>query len=371
MITRFHGGNVYKAAREINIAYRDILDFSANINPLGFPDYVRNIITDHIDDIVYYPDTEQNELKQAAAEYYGTNAENLIPGNGSAELVHIILDVIRPTKVVIPSPTFSEYALTCKSRQIKIELVDMTENDFKWTPTLFDRIKHRVTEKSVLVICNPNNPTGKLTSKEELTMILDELKNRGAYLLIDEAFMDFVEKSQSMVEQIETHQNLIILKSLTKFFALPGLRIGFALACRRIVEKMYQFKDPWNINTFAGFVGAAVLKDKSYIQRTREFISQEKEWLWKELRKVPGLEPFRPEANFIFVRITGGFNASQLAESLKRQGILIRQCSNFEFLNDSFFRVAVKGREANEKLIAALRDFMICSRSHQIDPVLK
>lgn len=265
-----HGGNIYKAAKELDIPYTQILDFSANINPLGFPHIVKEIITDRINDIVNYPDIEQRELKKAAAEYYGIDAKNILPGNGSVELINIILEALRPSKAIIPSPTFLEYARSSESRYIETVFVNLRANKFRLDIGLFDNIKNNIIPDSLLILCNPNNPTGKLITKHDLTIILKKLQNNRAYLLIDEAFMDFVDVNQSMVRFIEEYDNLIILKSITKFFALPGLRLGFILAGSRLIIKFHKLKDPWNINTFAGFVGSEVMRDRKYISKTRK-----------------------------------------------------------------------------------------------------
>jgi threonine-phosphate decarboxylase len=353
-----HGGNVYKAAKELNIPYDRILDFSANINPLGYPPVAEEIIINNIKHIVHYPDVQQSELKEAAANYYGTNPDNLMPGNGSVELINIVLEALRPSRTIIPSPTFSEYTLSCESRGIETVFINLRVNDFRLDLKLFDTMKDRITTNSLFIICNPNNPTGKLIQRQDLAAILRELQNKDSYLMLDEAFMDFVDVDESMVRFIKEYDNLIILKSVTKFFALPGLRLGFVLACPELIKKFHTLKDPWNINTFAGFVGTEVMRDKKYIDETRKYISQEKVRLWENLKSVPGLEPLYPEANFVFIKIEGKVKVSTLVESLKKKGILIRDCSNYMFLDNSFFRVAVKSREDNDILISALKEVM-------------
>lgn len=353
-----HGGNVYKAAKELNMSHEDILDFSANINPLGFPASVKKIILNHIKDIVNYPDVEQEQLKKTAAKYYGTNTDNLMPGNGSVELIHIVLEALRPSKTIIPSPTFSEYALSCQNRNIDTVYINLRTNGFKFDLQIINNLIDTITPNSMLILCNPNNPTGILIKRHDLSVLLEILQNKNSYLLIDEAFMDFVDVNESMVEFIEHYNNLIILKSVTKFFALPGLRLGFVLACPELIKKFHTLKDPWNINTFAGFVGAKVLKDQQYIDKTRIYISQEKLRFWENLKSIPVLEPLFPEANFVFVKMTTDIKVSTLAQSLKKKGILIRDCSNYLFLDSSFFRVAVKRKEDNDVLISALKEVL-------------
>ncbi|MCF6097494.1 threonine-phosphate decarboxylase CobD [Thermovorax subterraneus] len=354
METRFHGGNIYEAIREIGISHKDLLDFSANINPLGFPDSVREIIKKNIDSIVYYPDPKQRELRKAAASYYGVGEENVLPGNGSVELINLVLETLRPSKVIIPSPTFTEYALAAKNRGIELDLLDMTKNEFVWDNAFVESVIKKISFGTLVVICNPNNPTGNLVKKEIIKTLMEETKRKGAFLLLDEAFIDFIGEHESLSQEVINNPNTIVLRSLTKFFALPGLRIGFAIADRELINRIEKLKDPWNVNTFAAAVGKEVLKDEDYIKKTREYIFREKDFLWRNLKEFNFFKPFEPAANFILVKITGNLKASFLARELLKKGILIRTCSDFAFLDDTYFRVAVKDRRANEILIEAL-----------------
>jgi len=353
-----HGGNVYRAAKELNVPHNEILDFSANINPLGFPKVVESIILNHIKDLAHYPDVEQLELKKAAAKYYGTGLENIMPGNGSVELIHIVLEALRPSKVIIPSPTFSEYAISCRSRNIDNVFINLLPRNFIFDLPIIDKIKDAITANSLVILCNPNNPTGSLIRRQTLLQLLDILIERKSFLLLDEAFMDFVIEDESMVGFIEKYNNLIILKSVTKFFALPGLRLGFVLASPDLIKKFSMFKDPWNVNTFAGLVGAQVLQDREYISKTREYIEEEKLRFWKNLKSISSIEPFYPHANFIFIKVTEDIKVPVIDKKLKEKRILIRDCSNYTFLDDSYFRVAVKLREHNDILICALKEVM-------------
>ncbi|MCG0276787.1 MAG: threonine-phosphate decarboxylase CobD [Thermosediminibacteraceae bacterium] len=356
MKTRSHGGNIYEISKKCGLNYKEILDFSANINPLGFPNSVREIIKRKIDDIIYYPDSGQKEIKEAAAFYYGVKEENVLPGNGSVELINLIIEALRPTKVIIPSPTFTEYALASQSRRIRVELLDMTKNDFNWDDALIEAIKKRICPGALVVICNPNNPTGHLIKKDIIKVLIAETEKKKAFLLLDEAFMDFVGEDESSCTEVVHRSNFIVLRSLTKFFALPGLRIGFALTNKELINEIEKLKDPWNVNTFAAAVGKAVLKDRAYIEKTREYIFREKEFLWNGLKQFYCFQPFRPAANFIFVKITAEFKTSFLAGELLKRGIVIRECTDFAFLDDTYFRVAVKNRRANETLLETLRE---------------
>jgi threonine-phosphate decarboxylase len=351
-----HGGKVFEASKELGLPPEAILDFSANINPIGFPGGVADIIKGHIKDIVHYPDPDQREMLAAAAEFFGTDSHCILAGNGSVELINLIAEGIRPKKAIIPAPTFSEYGHSCSARNIPVEFVEIPQTDFKLDGKFLRRVLEKSEEGSLVIICNPNNPTGQLVPRSELLSLLEALEKRDSYLLLDEAFMDFVEDSYSLVDQIGRHSNLIILRSLTKFFALPGLRIGFALSNPDTIKRLSFLKDPWNINTFAGTVAPYVMKDTEYIEKTKRLIGQEKEWLWRELRKIPDLLPLNPEANYIFIKMVGDTAADVLTEKLKKRGILIRLCANYPFLDRRFFRVAVKDRRANASLVEAIRE---------------
>lgn len=350
IIIDLHGGNVYRAAKELELSRKAILDYSANINPLGFPASVPDIIQRHIQDIIYYPDPEQQDLIDAASAYFKVNPENLVPGNGAAELIAMAIETLRPKKAFILSPTFSEYALACKVRSIETILIDLSPKDFIFDLEVFESIKNDISPGDVVILCNPNNPTGKLIRKNLLKTIALELEKRKAYLFIDEAFMDFVEEDCSMVEHVGFITNLLILKSLTKFFAIPGLRLGFLISNRNLIQRLYSFKAPWNLNTFAGFVGQEVLRDKEFIKRTKRYISQEKIHFHAKLKEIPEFYPFYPAANYIFVKLKG-IDGKTLASKLKDRGILIRRCANFPFLDDSYIRLAVRKQQDNKIFI--------------------
>jgi len=355
---RSHGGNIYEVMREIGWGSEKLLDFSANINPLGFPESVREVIEKNIDSIIHYPDPEQRDLKKAAASYYGVGEENVLPGNGSVELINLALETLRPSKVIIPSPAFTEYAMSAKARGIEVELLDLTKNGFMWDGDFEELLIKKMSLGSLVIVCNPNNPTGILVSSENIRALMKEAKRKGAFLLLDEAFIDFIGEHESLGREAVNYPNIIILRSLTKFFALPGLRLGFAIANRDLVSRIEKLKDPWNVNTFAAAVGREVLKDEEYIKRTREYIDRERNFLWHKLKEFDGLKPFKPSANFILVKITGNFTASYLSRELLKKGIMIRTCGDFAFLDDTYFRVAVKSREDNETLIEALKSIL-------------
>jgi len=353
-----HGGKIFRASRELGLPTEQILDFSANINPLGFPGGVPDVIKEHIKDIIHYPDQNQRDLLLASAKFFSVAPENVLPGNGSVELIHLIIEALRPGKVLIPSPTFSEYGHSCRSRDVRTRILEIPAPRYTVDENLMAKIAEQAGQGDLVIMCNPNNPTGQMICRDGLKLLLDDLERKSAHLLVDEAFMDFIDTSYSMLRYIEDTENLIILRSLTKFFALPGLRIGFALSNPAFIEKLNRLKDPWNINTFAGVVAPYVMKDHDFIQRTKDLIFLEKEWLWQELGEIPGFYPLYPEANYVFVEARGEIRADVLSFELNKRGILIRECANYPFLDNRHFRVAVKDRESNTRLINAIREII-------------
>jgi len=280
-------------------------------------------------------------------------------GNGAVELIYLLVKLLKPKKVLIPAPTFCEYeiAVNTNGGQVVDLNLSRTEN---FNLNLDNTIK-MLDEVDMVILCNPNNPTGQLIKKENLLTILRESKKRGIFILLDEAFMDFVEGSEeySLLSELRKWDNLFILYSLTKFFAIPGLRLGAGLANEELVNKLNFIKDPWNVNCFAQLAGIVSLQDKKYIKDSKTFILKEKDFLYNELKKVNNIYPYKPSVNYIFIDVSKtGYSSKQLQQKIAAQGILVRDCSSYKNLGDQFIRVAVKGREQNIKLVEGFKKAM-------------
>jgi len=331
------------------------VDFSANINPLGLPKGVKNIITNNIHSIIHYPDSECTDLKDTLKKYLKIGSENLLIGNGSAELIFLLVRALKPKKVLIPIPTFSEYETAVNLADGKCVFIKAKEtNNFE---IKIEQIIKCLPGMDLVFLCNPNNPTGSVISRENFLLLLKNCKKYNVTLVIDEAFIDFLKNVEAltMVKIAAESSNIIVLRSLTKFFAIPGLRIGYLIGNKKIVENISKFQPAWSVNFIAQLVGKEVIKDTSYIKQTREYILKEKEIFFKKLKMMSGLKPYPPSANFILCKLTGNkFNSKTLSGFLSRKGILIRDCSNFRGLNNKFFRVAVRKRNENLLLINEL-----------------
>lgn len=351
-VQHIHGGNVFAAAQELGWPQSKILDFSANINPLGPPPGVFDSISQSMHLIVNYPDPHCMELKQALSEYLDISKKHIVTGNGVAELIYLLVDAFKGRRALIPVPTFTEYGLAVTISGGKIEKIPLAANE-NFTLNI-ENIAEQVSPGDLIFICNPNNPTGNLYPRHDLLSLLKIVELKKALLIVDEAFIDFVPEfeASTMIPHVKKSSNLIVLYSLTKFFAIPGLRLGAMLASPGLIERVAQRKNPWNVNLFAQVSGKAALEDKGHMLRTRELVKKESKYLYDQLADLPTFKPFQGRANFILVDIgKSGFTSIELAEIMRQRGILIRDCSSFPGLGFNHIRLAVKKRDQNKRLI--------------------
>ncbi|NPV52606.1 MAG: aminotransferase class I/II-fold pyridoxal phosphate-dependent enzyme [Firmicutes bacterium] len=402
---RTHGGNIRAAMGryglgEAGMRDSEILDFSANINPLGPPRSVLDAIIKNLPGIARYPDPECVELRREIARHLsislannappanappghipagdapassalGSNAldegpangitpDNIIAGNGAVELVYLIAKAVKPGVAIVPCPAFSEYALAVRSEGGDIKRAYLRpDRGFNIDP---GEIASALPGADILFICNPNNPTGNLWPREALLHIVGEAARAGAFVVIDEAFVDFVddEKQVTVVDEAPRRENLIVLRSMTKIFAIPGLRLGYAVCSSEMAQRLASLRDPWSVNSLAQAAGIEALRDRDYIVQTKKLIRRERGFLYDGLAGLPGIEAYRPEANFILARIAAcATRAGDLAAGLGRRGILIRDASSFDGLDEAYFRVAVRTRPENERLLEALGDCLM------------
>ncbi|MBI5417071.1 threonine-phosphate decarboxylase [Candidatus Poribacteria bacterium] len=357
MINRTHGGNIRKYLND----KKTVIDFSANINPLGLPSQLKKIITKNFDILLHYPEPDSIHLKKVLSAYHNINSSNILIGNGSIELIYLIPRVLAMKKILVISPSFSEYEFAAQVNGMTLIFCNTTEKDnFEIDER---KIAKLLPEAGMVFFCNPNNPTGYITPYEKILYLLNECKKNKTIFVIDEAFMDFVSNHEklSFLKEAVNNKYLLVLRSLTKFFAIPSLRLGYLVGHKSLINKFSQFQYPWNINSLAQITGEEILKDTEYIQKSREFITKEKKYLFDNLKKIPGLKVFQPSVNFILCKLekTKIKSASELEKKLIEYGIIIRNCNNFRGLNGNFFRVAVRKRKENNKLLLALKEILI------------
>lgn len=350
-----HGGNIRLAAERYGLREDSILDFSANINPLGLTEKIKKVLADSLDSIRNYPDPECKALKDEVADFLDLQSRHILIGNGSTELIYLIPKALAPRRVLIVIPTFSEYESSAKQQRSKIIFVRRNrESCFKME---IENLVRLVPKSGLVFICNPNNPTGDLLSKDEIMYLVKVARRQGSILIIDEAFIEFIEeeKAFSVVREAAKASNLLVLRSLTKFFALPGLRLGYAVGNKDLIDRLSGYQFPWNVNCLAQIAGREVIKDKNYIRQSKEFSIKERKYLFEKLKNIKGLAPYLPTTNFIFCRLEKRLmNSKKLCGQLGSRGILVRDCGNFRGLNDKYIRIAVRKRNENGRLITAL-----------------
>lgn len=350
-----HGGNVYQVARQTGIKTESIVDFSANINPLGYSSRVKKVLISSDIAVLNYPDLESSDFIHALSLYHNLPAKNFLAGNGSTEFIYLLPGIIRPKSVLIVAPTFTEYEYSFQRAKGVIFYFTTQEKDnfIIQEKKLLDELKRGY---SALYICNPVNPTGVLIPTEVLKEIVNYASKKGTIVIIDETFMDFTEE-QSIKAQIKKFDNLIVLRSMTKFFALPGLRAGYLISNEKNIEKIRKRQEPWSMNAIAQLAGIESLKDSAHIQKSINYISEARKAFVTELQKLPFLTVFPSCTNFMLIKRheSAALTISELYEKLLAKGILIRTCEDFQGLDNTFFRIAIKKKNENKKLISELK----------------
>ncbi len=346
----------YSHGGAIRFTNPDVIDFSANINPLGLQKEVANAIISAIDNCTVYPDPFSFALREKIAEYQKTSVDNIICTNGASDLIFRLAFAIKPKKALVLSPTFSDYekALTAVDCHIYHHFL-LSENNFMLDDSILDVIKNE--DFNLIYICNPNNPTGCITNKELLIKIIDLCNQKNCYVAVDECFLDFLdnEKQLSVKNLVNIKDNLIIIKAFTKIFALAGVRLGYGIcANKKLMEKLYSVSPDWSVSNIAQSAGISALENsKEYIKDTIQYIQSEKQRLVSCLMDT-GFTVYGSQSNYIFFKSNGFENLQQIL--LEKYNIFIRSCSNYYGLDNSYYRIGISTKENNQKLIKALQN---------------
>lgn len=350
-----HGGNVYESG-QVN----EWLDMSANINPFGMSEAVKSAIMNNIDGLIHYPDPLARELKLAITKRYKVKDENIITLNGAAEFFYLYFNSIRPKKVLIVEPSFSEYEKAALSARCEIKFFYTNEEEnFKIN---YGKLKQMIQNENVdcLMMASPNNPTGEILNAVEIERLLEIAPT----VLVDESFIDFVEDEKSVKRLIAERKNLIVVTSMTKFYAIPGLRLGYAIAEEKLIEQLNLSKDVWNVNHLAQKAGVIALTDNEYIKRTKDWLKVERKFVFERLKQINKLKVFEPTVNFVLIKFESEIKASEVLNKLKYQKILLRSCSNFRGLDGRYIRMAIKIRTDNERTIRLIERVMGNDENH-------
>jgi threonine-phosphate decarboxylase len=346
-----HGGDVYHVARTLGLPLGDLLDFSANINPLGFPPGLAGAVEKGLNEIVHYPDRRCLELREALAAYHGLSPEAILVGNGSTELIYLAARALQPHRGLIVTPAFSEYEQALHAARVPAHFYP-TDAAHNFTLDGVPEVK----AGDLVFLAHPASPSGALLAPDVFLALAARLATAGAYLILDEAFVDFVEEA-SFKAHLGRFPRLLLLRSFTKFFGIPGMRLGYLLGAPELLARLAGEQEPWSVNTMAQVMGRACLADTTYMAASRALVAQEREFLSRRLAALPGLKLFPSAVNYLLVKLTRpGARAAQLRRRMLAQGIVIRDASNFRGLDERFFRLAVRRREENMRLLKALEE---------------
>ncbi len=354
-----HGARVKEYAERFGLREEDLIDFSSNVNPLPPPAEVRGLYVQAFQTLGRYPDDRYTELREAAADFLTASLkgrihpDNIIPGNGVLEILRLALEVFlsRGDLVIVPAPTFGEYERQARLLGVKVL--------FQSLPTTFSLSKKELANVKVVFLCNPNNPTGELYSRARVERLAYACAQAGSFLIVDEAFMELSCPEASVADLVASSDNFLVLRSLTKCFALPGLRLGYGVGGKTLISVLDKARLPWNVNSVASSLGSYLLRQgRGFLAESRRFIQAERQWLAQRLMEL-GLE-VRPSAtNFLLADIRStGLTAPELVFKAAGRGVLLRDASSFRGLDEWHIRVAVRTRKDNQKLLEVLRGFL-------------
>ncbi len=355
----FHGSDLEKIEAKYHIKKEDIISFSSNVNPLGVPANLKQFLAEHLDVLGTYPDRDYKELKDVISTYTGASSDHIVVGNGSTELISTFIQIKAPKKAVIIAPTYSEY-------EREVELAGGTplylplnvNNNFSYDEFIvFSMIPN---DADILILCNPNNPSGTAIDQIALTKLLEYCALRDISVLIDETYIEFMEHQDSFsaIPLVSRYQNAIVIRGTSKFFACPGLRLGYAVTSNE--DLLASFKEemrPWSVSSIAEASGKVLFSDHEYMNMTKAFMHKERERVINELRKISGLQVYPTVSNFCLIKILRKEITSKMVfEEAIKEGLLVRDCSSFAFLDATYFRMCFLDTESNDKLIACLKN---------------
>lgn len=358
---QFHGSDLEKIEQFYGIRREDIRPFGSNVNPLGMSPMMKQALQEHIDILTEYPDREYKDLKEAIHTYTGAEASHILPGSGTTELIVTLITTIKPKKTIVIEPTYSEYKRDLKA--VKSEIVDFIlkeEQDFRLNPEeLCSQIDESV---DMVILCNPNNPTSTCLSAAQLQHIIETCKQTSTFVLVDETYIEFVKDvfAVSAIPFVKDYNNLIVLRGVSKFFAAPGLRLGYAcISNEKLLRYIHKHENPWAVSSIAAFAGTVMFQDTHYINETRNLISQEQGLVCSALKTRKTIRIFPPAANFVLVKLERkDLTSSAIFEHCIKKNLMIRDCSNFIGLGTDYIRFCFLRPEDDDLLVNTLLEIV-------------
>lgn len=340
-----HGGNIYEYPQ-------GILDFSSNINPLGYPKILEDKISKNFADLLVYPDIDYVNLKNSVGAYLKADPAHVFLGNGSVEILDMIISNFK--RMVLVEPCFSEYRLRAKVHKLEVLSLPLGE-EFKIPMAA---LKESIREGDLVILTNPNNPTGRTLSSDELLDLYLYVVEKNAYLLLDEAFFEFADLDYDTIDLFRPlgFANIGIIRAATKFFGLPGIRLGYGVFDLDMINLLKGAELPWSINSFANLAGECIF-DEDFISKSRAYIFKERERFFGLLSEIKNLKPYKSNSNYFLLEFKEK-SEEEIFSRLLEKNILVRRCSNYNFLEGTFIRIAIKTKSDNDKFLQAIKEIM-------------
>ena len=353
----FHGSDIEKIEERFHIPKEQIMQFGANVNPYGLSSLLQEELAKKINCITNYPDPSYRELRTSIGNYCSCPMDHIIVGNGSTELISHMAHFLRPQSALVIAPTYSEYA-----REIGLSGGQITYFKLEEALSFQIQVDALLDELSksydMLILCNPNNPTSTAINQNDLKRVLAFAKDMNTFVVIDETYIEFDPDMDTItaVPLSDSFDNLIILRGISKFFAAPGLRLGYAITSNlSLIAQINEQKNPWSVNSIAEQAGCIMFQDKAYIDQTKALIHKEQRRIYDILSESADYHPYLPHGNFILVKILKeGLTASDLFLRAIKKGMMIRDCSDFMYLDQHYFRFCFLFPEDNDRLLDCL-----------------
>ena len=357
----FHGSDLEKIEQVYHIKKENITSFSANVNPLGISPLMKQKLAENIDVITSYPDREYTSLRKSIGAYANAPYESILVGNGATELISLFIQLHRPKKALLLAPTYSEY-----EREIQLAggscHFHFLKEEHRFELQMESLKKQLDAQFDLLIICNPNNPTSTALDQVCMTEILSYCKERNIFVIVDETYVEFAPNMDKItsVPLTNTFDNLVVLRGISKFFASPGLRLGYSICGNQeLLNKMQKEKNPWTIHSLAALAGEIMFSDTNYINETKAFIHSEREKVCERLSHMRNVTYFEPKANFILCKIQReDITAADLFERCIEKGLMIRDCVTFEGLSPYYFRFCMMSAEKNKELLDLIESIL-------------
>ena len=374
-MSKIHGGNIFQFTHEQRIEPYEVVDFSANINPLGPSQRGLDALNAQLRYISHYPDATNDDVLNAIADTYEMDKHQIIVGNGAAELLYAICRLPGYTGAFVPAPGFSEYKEALEASKIPVrDIFYRPREDDNGKP--YFEVPYLALEtfaaelkgqdgRIIVFLGNPNNPDGTLLDKDHIRTVASMLKDANSLLVIDESFIDFVgndplqDNEHSIRSLVNEFDNIIVVHSFTKFYAVPGLRIGAAFTNETLITQLQQYIPSWSVNTLAQAYTKAALNDVDYIKRTKQELNEERAFMYNALDDIEGITVYPPSANFMLFQVNQeGITANYINEELKKYNMIVRNCDSYVGLTNHWVRIAIKDHDTNIKLVDKLTDIL-------------